>query len=254
MKRIASLITVALLLIFAAPGVRFCVLAQEEPRRKTPRLSMDNFEGGKMILPPVSSSRDLETKSPDADPGGYVSVNPRNLLTNTLAQLEKVKSLRMRMKATNLQDEEREAVMEMVRPNRLRMRSTGMEMIAIGSTVYFKTANEPWKTATTNQSVASNALNPKDLITMALNSPGVSMSAWAVGEEVVAGTPTTVYEITMEERGKSNQLGASSIRMWIGKQDELPRKMEFSAPGSALKMSVSYGDFNTKIVINAPRM
>lgn len=250
MKRIASLIAVALVLIFAAPTIK----AQEEPRRKSPRLSMDNFEGGKMILPPVSGSRETGTKSADATLGGYVSVNPRKVLENVFTQLEKVKSLRMRMKATNLQNEERETVIETVRPNRLRLRSTGIEMITIGSTIYFKTANEPWKMKATDESVVNNALNPKDLIKMALNAPGVSMSAWAVGEEVLAGTPTTIYEITMEERGKSNQLISSSIRMWVGKSDELPRKMEFSMPGSAMKMSVTYGDFNAKIVINAPRM
>jgi hypothetical protein len=250
MKRIASLITVALVLIFFAPAIR----AQEEPRRKTPKLSMDNFEGGKMILPPVTTAREMESKSADASPGDYVSVNARKVLENAFTELEKVKSLRMRMKATNLQNEERETVIETVRPNRLRMRSTGFEMITIGTTIYFKAADEPWKTSATNESVVNKALNPKDLIKMALNAPGVSMSAWAVGEEVLAGTKTMIYEITMDERGKNNQPISSTIRMWVGKSDELPRKMEFSSPGSAMKMSVTYGDFNSKIVINAPRL
>jgi hypothetical protein len=249
MKRIASLIAVAVVLTFGA----FQSKAQEEPKRKTPRLSMDNFEGGKMIMPPVKNSGETETKSADSTLGGYVSVNARTVLENTFAQLEKVKSLRMRMKITTLQNEERETIIETVLPNRTRFRSNGVEMIRIGTTVYYRTNTEPWKTKTDAPN-AAEAFNPKDMLQMALSAPGISLSAWIVGEEVLAGTPTTVYEITIEEKKNNDKVIPSTIRLWIGKNDKLPRKMNFSSPNAELRMSVSYADFNTNIVINAPRM
>ncbi len=249
MKRIASLFAVAFVLTFGAPGSK----AQEVPKRQTPRLSMDNFEGGRMIMPPVRNSGETEKKLADTTLGGYVSVNPRTVLENTFAQLEKVKSLRMRMKVSTLKNEERETIIETVLPNRTRFRSNGVEMIRIGSTVYYRTKTEPWKTKTDAAS-AADAFNPKDMLQMALSAPGISMSAWAVGEEILAGTTTTVYEITIEEQKKNDKVIPSTIRLWIGNGDKLPRKMEFSSPNAELKMSVSYADFNTNIVINAPRM
>lgn len=249
MKRVVSLLVVAVVFGFAALQVN----AQEQPVRKSPKLTMDNFEGGRMILPSVKKPRETETPSADAASGGITSVNARAVLSNAFTQLGKVKSLRIRMVMVNLQGEEREAAIEVVYPNRIHVSSSGYEIIGIGQTLYTRLNGDAWKKTTDLPTGAADSFNPKNVMESALSAPGIAMSAWAIGEEMIGGAQTTVYEIIVEEQMKNNQ-SISSLRLWVGKTDALPHKMEFSSLNSALRMSLYYKDFNTNIAINAPRM
>jgi hypothetical protein len=249
MKKLSTFLAVACILTFYT----FNAQAQESqtPRRKPPRLTMDNFDNGKMVAPSNRNSGITPIKSADSVSGSFVNVDPRAVLEKAFTQLEKVKSMRTRLVVAS-QSEERETIIEMVRPNRVRVRATGMEMITVGSAAYFKVNDEPWQKAS-NPALAQS-LNQKDVIKMMLNMDGISVSGWAIGEEVINGAPTIVYDITIDEQRASSQATSATIRMWIGKNDDLPRKMEFGSPNMGLKMSVSYEDFNKTIVINPPRM
>jgi hypothetical protein len=246
---------------FAAPFVITCMLtfcafnadAQESQpaRRKAPSLTMDNYDNGKMVTPANKNSNSVPLKSEDSVSGNFTPVNAQAVLDKAFTQLGKVKSFRMRFTLAS-QNEARETVIETVRPNRLRMRSTGVEVIAVGSDVYTRISEGPWQK--TSNPALTQSLEQTDFLKMALSAPGISISGWAVGEEVIAGTPTTIYDITIEEQKASKKFASGSIRMWIGKTDELPRKMEFSMPETLVRMNISYSDFNANIVINAPTM
>jgi hypothetical protein len=249
MKKLSTLLAVACILTIHTFNAR----AQEPqtPKPKAPRLTMDNFDNGRIVPPSKRNSSITPIKSGDSVSGSFVNIDPRAVLEKAFAQLEKVKSMRTRLTISS-QSEERETLIEMIRPNRVRVSASGMEMITVGSTAYFKLNDEPWQK--TSNPVLAESLNQKDLIKMMLNTEGVSVSGWAIGEEVIAGAPTVVYDITIDERVSSQMPTSGTIRMWIGKNDDLPRKMEFGAPAVGLKMSVSYEDFNKNIVINPPRM
>jgi hypothetical protein len=249
MRRLAAPFVITCLLTFCA----FNAYAQESQpaRRKAPSLTMDNYENGRMMTPSNKSSNPTPLKSGDSLSGNFTPVNAQAVLDKAFMQLAKVKSFRMTFSFA-AQNEERETVIETVRPNRLRMRSTGVEMIAVGSDVYTKAYQGPWQK--TSNPAMTKSLDQTDFLKLVLSSPGISISGWAVGEEVIAGTPTTIYDMTIEEEGASKKLVSGSIRIWIGTKDDLPRKMEFSMPETLVKINVSYTDFNANIVINAPAM
>lgn len=249
MKKLSTLFAVACMLAIHP----FNVHAQEPqtPRRKAPRLTMDNFDNGVMVPSVRRNSNITPLKSADSVSGSFVNIDPREVMEKAFAQLEKVKSMRTRLIFSS-PNEERETLIEMVRPNRVRVSAEGMEMITVGTTAYFKVNNEPWQKA--SNPVLAQSLSQKDMIKMMLNMEGVSISGWAIGEEVIAGAPTVVYDISFDDRTGSRGPTSGTIRMWIGKNDDLPRKMDFGALGAGLRMSISYEDFNKNIVINPPRM
>jgi hypothetical protein len=247
MRRLAAPFVITCMLTFCA----FNAYAQEtQPaRRKAPSLTMDNYESGRMTTPSNKNSNITPMKSETADSAGFVSVNARTVLEKTFAQLDKVKSMRTRLKVAS-ESEQRETIIEVVRPNRVRMRAPGMEMISIGSTAYIKMGGEAWQ-KTANPAMAAS-LNQTEAIKMLLELPGVTISGWAIGEEVLEGIPTTVYDIKVDEQ-RMTASDSTTIRLWVGK-DDLPRKMEFGGGNSGFKMSITYEEFNKNIVINAPTM
>jgi hypothetical protein len=247
MKRFVAPLVIIFMLTFGA----FSVAAQESQpaKRKAPSLTMDNYENGRMTAPSNKNSNITPLKSETADSAGFVAVNARTILEKTFAQLDKVKSMRTRLKVGSHSDE-RETIIEVVRPNRMRMRAPGMEMITIGTTAYAKVDGQAWQKTTSPPMGALT--NQADMIKMLLDAPGITISGWAIGEEVLGGTPTTVYDIKVDEQRMSIS-DSTTIRLWIGK-DELPRKLEFGTEKSGFKMSLSYEEFNKNIVINAPTM
>jgi hypothetical protein len=247
MKRFTALFITTLLLAFCA----FSAYAQEAqpPVRKAPRLTMDNYENGRVAAPSNKNSNITPLKSEAADSAGFVSVNPRTILEKAFAKLDKVKSMRTRL-TVSTPGEARETIIEVVRPNRVRMRSAGMEMISIGSTAYYRVSEGPWQKSA-NPKMAES-FSQSEMIKLLVDMPGVTIAGWAIGEEVIDGVSTTVYDLTISEERQS-QSDTIKLRLWVGK-DDLPRKLDYDIAKAGIQMSVTYEEFDKNIVINAPQM
>jgi len=131
------------------------------------------------------------------------------------------------------------ALVEAVQPDRFHMTTNWFEFIMIGDNIYVKGAGMGW------QKHAADAWNPfsfKELLSGGFLKGGEPAF---VGTERIDGIDADVYDVT--SIGDKN----GAVRVWIGKSDGLPRKLNGRIGG--VPMVAHFYDFNKDdISIKAP--
>lgn len=219
-------------------------------KRRTPTLTTDDVRNG-------ASSKVVETTvdppevAPSAEDSNAATEEARGALKNAFAKLSKVQSLRTRMKVSGGPVDAPEVVVETVHPDRTHLTNGQMEMFVIGSTSYLKVGNGDWQIINLGDfqnKMKNMQLDPSDLIDQLFMAPGVTFSGRVIGKSAIDAAQTTVYEIIGVD--KKNEKGM--IRVWIGDNDQLPRKMEISSNNNQMSLSFRFSDFNAPLNITPP--
>lgn len=172
----------------------------------------------------------------------------------------KVERFRMTGVMTNAAQPEQkiELSYEAVRPDKLHLKFSGgatvaaggsLEMIVIGDTTYMK-LGDTWTTSPMPQGSLKNMMpfDPEQSVqqsTDALDAPGAKITP--AGTETIDGVVCQVWEITSSGSGGA---GSYQGKYWVGKDDQLPRKMTITTGDGTLEMTFS--DFNGDFDIVAP--
>lgn len=176
-----------------------------------------------------------------------------DVLKESYRKMQSLRSFRARLTTTGGPDEEFQSTLEVVLPDRFRMLSEQMEMVVVGSNAYMKMGGQ-WRTVATELETTS-LTDPKRLEEEFDQAQEIKL----IGSDVLDGRPTRVYEAILkdpkdpDEKDSSGQAPqVQSVRIWIGSDDGLPRKLEGEDPDTKAKTTVIYYDYGAAITIEPP--
>ncbi|MBI4790977.1 MAG: hypothetical protein HY782_28440 [Chloroflexi bacterium] len=170
--------------------------------------------------------------------------NAVDALSKVFKSWTSVKSFRAKMTIIGQPTGTTEMNLEVVTPDRFHMTSKQMEIVLIGNTVYLKLGNT-WQKVPLPQGIDLSLADPKKYADEIAASTDVKL----VGVETLDGTPTIIYQYTVNIKGPPAQKITSKV--WVGATDNLPRKVE-SAPTATQKTTILFTDYNANITINPP--
>jgi hypothetical protein len=175
------------------------------------------------------------------------------LLTEAIRNLGTVKTFRASMISDRKQEGVIESSVSAVLPDRFHVVNDSLEVKVIGSDLYRKFPDGSWRKTSQSTDITS-LLDPKKLEAYLSSAVEVKL----VGEEEFNGVPSQVYEASLphipSSRGAHGDLQPFAARVWVGKQDGLPRKLEGTALLSQIRTEVVYYDYNTKIRVQPPAL
>lgn len=194
---------------------------------------------------PQMTDNDVSKKSTQADTANVQNESdPRVLIEKAADALDKLKSLRLHTSIINASGEENILYKtSIVNPGRSHTRSYESEMLEIGSVAWKREAGGEW----TAVQKTGNGI-PSDLLKMHLSfgtPPAISISEESSGKTVLV-----VYSLSGNHRISGEPL---TTKVWIGKADGLPRRVEAGNVNSSTKMVTTFYDFNAPITINPPK-
>ena len=147
---------------------------------------------------------------------------------------------------------------EYAKPDHVHIKMDEMEAITIGNISYVKMRGQEWKrTERPNLAGTEMNINPADMQKMfELIFSQIKIDAQLVKEDFIDGASTNLYEFSIDAAGNklTGAKGAEKIgfRAWIGRQDNLLRKLTFSSPDNKFQLSARLYDFNEPIHITSP--
>jgi hypothetical protein len=208
----------------------------------------------------TSTSKTGDTSTPAQAPL-LSSGDPHTVVTNAMRSMGTQQAYRIR--STSLMagagGQGTTSVMEFVAPDRRHNIDGGREVITIGKIMYVKKDGE-WKNMGTQMSDMVDKM--KDRVQQlspdekAEATKGLNVGDYkSLGDEVLDGVPTWVYE--MHSKFDTKQAGLPTIEMdtkyWIAKSDGLFRKQESngSEAGMKIKTTKTY-EYDPSIRIDAP--
>jgi len=196
---------------------------------------------------PTPESTPEATESPTEAPATGTAA--AEVLAPTFAAWEQVESLRMKMTmpGSDASGETLQMVMEMVRPDRMRVSMETaegtFEMIIIGDVTYMNLGGT-WTELPGPQDLSTyGALSPDEPIDE-VSAPDVTVVQ--SGTETIDGVTCTVWDLTIPDE----EAGTMTGRIWVGADDNLPRRMVFETPEGP--MTVEYSGYNEDITIEPP--
>jgi hypothetical protein len=209
---------------------------------------------------PTSSSKAGNTSTP-AQAALLASGDPHAVVTNAMMSMRTQPAYRIRSTAVmaGVGGQGTTSVMEFVAPDRRHNIDDGREVITIGNIMYVK-KDGVWKNMGTQMSDMVEKMKGRvQQLTPAEKTEatsGLSLGDYkSLGDEVLDGVPTGVYE--MHSKFDTKQAGIPTIEMvtkyWIAKSDGLFRKQESngSEAGMKIKTTKTY-EYDPSIRIEAP--
>jgi len=220
----------ALAVAFLFLATAACVAKAQEPssqRQKIPSLSNDDL-----------GERSIRPSTVDPSPSTGVRTGTPAAWRDVPAALAKVSSFRARI-LNALPNPQADITLEVSLPDRFHETLGQIEMITVGANSYLKVGNQAW-----NRNPEGDPISFKHIFARAFD--GVR-SAKLVGAESIDGIDTNVFEIVSVNReGKP-----LTQRVWAGKDDALPRKIEQPREGLP-PVTMLFSDFNVYISIQPP--
>jgi hypothetical protein len=163
--------------------------------------------------------------------------------------LDNVKSYRAQMTVTGRPPGPFEFDVDIVQPDRLYLRSNRMTMIVIGQAGYVKGPDGQWR--------AVGA--PLDMQPVNLTKVHAALAATneikRVGAASAGGKPSVIYEARIDNPvppGSTLPPDWYTLKIWVGKSDNLPYKLERVESHSKIKTTVAFRDYNAEISIEPP--
>ena len=180
--------------------------------------------------------------TPAATGGGG---SPREAVTQSFSSIVSARSFRFRG-IINQATASEEITGEFVFPDAAHVVSSGGEIILLGDVLYVKDPSGTWRGIRTGATGPGGPRPPLFDFGQAMQSLAAAQEFTIVGQEVVDGTPTTIYAYTETEGGRPTQ-----TKVWIGNNDQLPRKVEVSE-GGQVAATFFYSDYGRVPEIRAP--
>ncbi|HEX5736686.1 MAG TPA: hypothetical protein VF131_27895 [Blastocatellia bacterium] len=172
-------------------------------------------------------------------------------LTRAFRNLGAVKTFRANMLSDRKQEGIIESKVTAVLPDRFHLVNDSLEVKVIGSDLYRRFPDGSWKKASQSTDI-TGLLDPKKLEAYISSAVEIKL----VGEEELDGVPSEVYEASLPHipatRGAHDRLQPFAAKVWVSKQDRLPRKLEGTALVSQVRTEVVYYDYNAKIKVQPP--
>jgi hypothetical protein len=208
----------------------------------------------------IANSKSGDTATP-AQAALLASGDPHAVVTNAMMSLRTQPAYRIRSTTTmaGVGGQGTNSVMEFVAPDRRHNIDDGREVITIGKIMYVKKGGE-WQNMGTQMSdmvdkmkgrVQQMSTDEKADATKALNLGDYK----SLGDEVLDGVPTGVYE--MHSKFDTKQPGLPTIEMvtkyWVAKSDGLFRKEESNGSEAGMKIKTTkIYEYDPSIKIEAP--
>jgi hypothetical protein len=209
---------------------------------------------------PTANSKAGDT-STAAQPPLPASSDPQAVVTNARQSLTSQKAYRVR--STSVVSigggQTRTSVREFVAPDRTHNIEDGREVITIGKVMYVKKGGE-WQNLGTQMSDMAEKmkervqqLSPEE---KAGATKGLSVGNYkSLGDEMLDGVPTTVYEMHSQVDTKVQGVGSIVMitKFWIGKSDGLFHKEESNGEEAGMKVKTTRTyEYDPSIKIEAP--
>lgn len=174
-----------------------------------------------------------------------------DLLTKAFHNLGAVKTFRANMTSDRKQEGVIQTTVSAVLPDRFHVVNSNIDVKVIGPNLYSKFPDGSWKKVSQSTDITS-LLDPKKLEAYLSSASEVKL----IGEEEFNGVSSEVFEASLPHipatRGAHDPLQPFAARIWIGKQDGLPRKLEGTALLSQVRTEVVYYDYNAKLRVQPP--
>lgn len=234
--------TTALVLVLTACG-----------RSAASQGTADNVGGTTANTDSKVSTTTIAPTAPLAGGDGQTAVS------NATQLLQSQKAYRVRTTSvTSMGGQPTTGLREFVSPDRMHNIEDGQEIIVIGKTMYVKKGSE-WRNMGTQMSDMTEkmkeGIQQMTAEERAQATKGLTADYKSLGDEILDGTPTAVYEL--HSRMDTQVEGVGSItfvtKYWIGKSDGLIRKEETNGDeaGITIKTTRIY-EYDPDIKIEAP--
>ncbi|MBS0659911.1 MAG: hypothetical protein JSR82_16855 [Verrucomicrobia bacterium] len=188
---------------------------------------------------PAAPAEAKEDVTPTLEPRALEAVRK-----GFVAQQEK-KTFRIKMKINSPAGSGGDMEMEVVFPDRVRMKGAGIDLVMVGEKAMVK-MGEKWIPAPPEFAKAgANAADPKLVEQLIKN----CRSARYLGSEKVNGEACEVFEYVVKRKD-----GTSKNKFFFG-PDSLPRRLEVEAEikkGVAVKSIMDYSDYGAPLSIELP--
>ena len=201
----------------------------QSPRPKIPSMSNDDVGA----RPAVTGTEDPSVV-PDTGSGAWQDVP---------AALASVRSFRARL-LNGLPDPQSEILLEVALPDRFHAVIGGqvkVEVISVGPNHFIKAAGQAWAKAPGTE---SENVSFKTLVSHLFDDVKI---AKLTGADTIDGIAMNVFDVTSVDRAGKVQ----KTRVWAGKSDSLPRKIQESREGRPAATILFY-DFNADLSIQEP--
>ncbi len=197
-------------------------------------------EDNSTVAPQVSEQTDARERDQSLE-----------LLKKAFRNLGAVKTFRASMLSDRKQEGVIKSKVTAVLPDRFHLVNDSLEVKVIGSDLYRRFPDGSWKKAPHSTEI-TGLLDPKKLEAYISSAVEIKL----IGEEELNGLPSEVYEASLPHipanRGAHDRLQPFAAKVWISKQDRLPRKLEGTALLSQVRTEVVYYDYNAKIKVQPP--
>ena len=206
-----------------------------------------------LVAVSLSCSRAPKELPREGDPGKAVrpgAADADHLFDELSKGMQGVTSFRARVTSVGSQVGTSEMVLEAVMPDRFRTIGGQVEMVGIGRTGYIKMPNGEWMKQDLPQN--ANAVDLKALEEQIKQSSDVK----ALQDEVIDGIATHVYQANLRfpktPNAPQGMPETYEAKIWLAASDGRPKRMESTIPGSDVRMTVMYYDYNSAITIDPP--
>ncbi|MBI3654404.1 MAG: hypothetical protein HY231_25530 [Acidobacteria bacterium] len=223
------------------------VAQQATPQRRiTPRLTTEDVMTGKSGSLTAEDKTEAFVPPNQPENSRGESFNALSLVKNSFSKLAALSSLRFKLKINGAPQGDLEMVIETAKPNRYHIQSQTGEAIIIGSTLYSREGKGAWKIV--NSPLPKPEFDPQQILNAMSSTPNLKLQGRMLGKASIDNVPTILYEITEIKAGNA---GNDSVLLWIGEEDQIPRKMKVSKSSPSMEVTMWYSDFNS-VAINPP--
>lgn len=136
------------------------------------------------------------------------------------------------------------STLEYQSPDRFRLLTRDHDTVVVSSTTYTNDRQTGWKISPV--ALQGIAALQKDAILLQAQAADI-LNGKILGSESFNGTPTQVYQYSITREGVT-----STIKLWIGVSDHLPRKVEIESEAAAIKTLTTILYTYQNIEIQAP--
>jgi hypothetical protein len=219
----------ALTLLVLLAGAASAQESQPPPTTRVPSMSNDDMGA------PAKRPSGMKPSAPaGASTGAWKEVP---------AAFARVTSFRARV-LNALPNAQTEILLEVVQPDRFHSSIGGqIEMIAVGSNSYVKVSGSAWMKA---PGADAGGVSLQDISSKVFH--GVQ-SAKPAGTETIDGVETNIFDVVSAAPNGAKV----KQRVWAGKSDGLPRKIEESR-GTAPPVTIFFYDYDESISIEEPSL
>ena len=195
-----------------------------------------------------------------AQPALPASGDPQAVVTNARQSLTSQQAYRVRSTSvvSNGGGQSRTSVGEFVAPDRMHNIEDGQEIIVIGKTMYVKKDGE-WQNLGTQMSDMAEKMKQRvqqlSPAEKAEATNGLTADYKSLGDEMLDGIPTAVYEMHGGFDTKVQGVGSivTITKFWIGKSDGLFHKEESNGEEAGMKVKTTRTyEYDPGITIEAP--